>query len=187
MTTDTTHFTAFSGSTRVASGTLPMVVHKLKQSFDESVLQSVQVFDDSTGRSRDIDWRAADLTASGHIDDQKPKRRGRPRLGVVAKEITLLPRHWDWLAAQPGGASVTLRKLVDNARRASAANNSQHEAQEACYQVMQALAGDLPGYEAALRALYAGDREGFEQRLSAWPDDVAAYVGRFGLVVFGTK
>ncbi|MFN2167997.1 MAG: DUF2239 family protein, partial [Anaerolineae bacterium] len=82
-------------------------------------------------------------------------------LGVVPREVTLLPRHWDWLAAQPGGASVTLRKLVDAARKTGTRGSGQRQAQDACYQVMQALAGDLPNYEAALRALYADTRDEF--------------------------
>uniref|UniRef100_UPI001F2355BD DUF2239 family protein n=1 Tax=Oryzibacter oryziterrae TaxID=2766474 RepID=UPI001F2355BD len=116
-------------------------------------------------------------TATG-ADPGEPRGRGRPKLGVVGKEVTLLPRHWDWLAAQPGGPSVALRKLVDEARRAEGPRAASRAAQEAAYRVMSALAGDLPGYEDALRALFAGDRAGFETRIAAWPQDVAAYVTR---------
>ena len=97
---------------------------------------------------------------------------GRPKLGVVAREVTLLPRHWDWLAAQPGGASVALRRLVEDARRVSASDDRRRAAQEAAYRFMQAMAGDQPGYEDATRALFAGDVARFEERTAAWPEDV---------------
>ncbi len=187
MTTENSSFTAFSGTTRVATGTPQAIAQVLQTQLDREALQSVLVFDDLTGRPRDIDLREGVPTlvdAPQASANDAPKRRGRPKLGVVAKEVTLLPRHWEWLAAQPGGASVTLRKLVDNARRGGAKNDNQREALEACYRVMQALAGDLPGYEEALRALYAGDRDGFEQGLRGWPEDVASYISRFASVPF---
>lgn len=114
------------------------------------------------------------------MSDQTPsvRARGRPRLGVVAREVTLLPRHWDWLAAQPGGASVTLRRLVETARKSGVAATERRIAQDAAYRVMTTLAGDLPKYEDALRALYAGDRERFEDLISAWPADVRQEVSR---------
>jgi hypothetical protein len=102
--------------------------------------------------------------------------RGRPRLGVTAREVTLLPRHWDWLATQPGGASAALRRLVDLARRDNLAGDRRRETQEAVHRVMTTLAGNLPGYEEALRALYAGDGESFSRRMAEWPHDVRTYV-----------
>ncbi|MGK4708801.1 DUF2239 family protein, partial [Pseudomonas aeruginosa] len=92
------------------------------------------------------------------------------KLGVVAREVTLLPRHWEWLAAQPGGASVALRKLVEEARRSQSGRARQ--AQERAYHFMNAMAGDLPGFEEATRALFAGDPEGFAERIAGWPTDV---------------
>src|SRR3546814_490284 len=107
---------------------------------------------------------------------EAPRGRGRPKLGVTAREVTLLPRHWDWLAAQPGGASVALRKLVEQAMRDD--RQTRRAAQEAAYRVMTALAGDLPGYEEAIRALFAGDRQRFEQQIAGWPADLRDYVTR---------
>ncbi len=104
-----------------------------------------------------------------------PRGRGRPRLGVSAREVTLLPRHWDWLATQPGGASAALRRLVETASRAARDADARRAAQEATYHAMQALAGDLPGYEEALRALFARDRTGFEARLTPWPTDLKTF------------
>lgn len=114
----------------------------------------------------------------------EPRGRGRPRLGVVAREITLLPRQWDWLAAQPGGASAVLRRLVDDARRNGAPRLQRRAAQEAAYRFMQAIAGDLPGYEEATRALFADDRTKLEQWIAEWPKDVRSYVLR---LAFGAQ
>lgn len=104
--------------------------------------------------------------------------RGRPRLGVVAREVTLMPKQWDWLAAQPGGTSAVLRRLVDDARRNSGAHQARRAAQEATYHFLHAIAGDLPGYEEATRALFADDRPRLEQSLAALPPDIRAYALR---------
>ena len=128
-------------------------------------LGAILVFDDVTGKPVDLDyWDAAPTAPAPSV--------GRPRLGVKAREVTLLPRHWDWLAAQPGGASVALRRLVEDARRVSASGDRRRAAQEAAYRFMQAMAGDQPGYEDATRALFAGDVARFEERTAAWPEDV---------------
>jgi len=102
--------------------------------------------------------------------------RGRPKLGVVAGEVTLLPRHWEWLKAQRGGASATLRRLIDEARRAGQGEAEARARQERCYRFMTHLGGDLPGYEDALRALFAGDEAGFEAALGSWPDGLRRWV-----------
>jgi hypothetical protein len=99
-------------------------------------------------------------------------------LGVVAKEVTLLPRHWDWLNLQPGGASVALRKLVEEARRTSGHHDRVRAAQESAYRFMSAVAGNLSGFEEAARALFAYDRRRFSQMIAAWPDDVRDYAVR---------
>jgi hypothetical protein len=93
----------------------------------------------------------------------------------VAREVTLLPRHWEWLAKQPGGASVTLRKLVEDARRANAGTATAREAQERAYRFMSAMAGNLPGFEEATRALFAKDKPRFEMLIAEWPDSVGDY------------
>lgn len=117
---------------------------------------------------------AASATAdAGSATTRKP---GRPRLGVVAREVTLLPRHWQWLNGQPGGASVALRRLVDEARRTSVDRDRVRRAQEVTYRVMVALGGDLPGFEEAIRALFAGEASRFTARVQDWPADVRAYV-----------
>jgi hypothetical protein len=109
---------------------------------------------------------------------------GRPKLGVTAREVTLLPRHWEWLAAQPGGASVTLRKLVEEARRAGAGDDLRRQAQERAYRFMTVMAGDRPGFEEATRALFAGDGARFAQCVAVWPQDIRTHAERLGEAAF---
>jgi hypothetical protein len=119
----------------------------------------------------------ARLSPSGALKEEAraPRGRGRPKLGVVAREITLLPRHWDWLNAQPGGASVALRKLVEEARHVNRGKDRRREAQESAYRFMSAMAGDEPGFEEASRALFAGNHETFKVAIRAWPADVRGH------------
>ena len=112
------------------------------------------------------------------LQNGKAKGPGRPRLGVVAREITLLPRHWEWLASQPGGASVTLRRLVEAARAESAQADAIRQAREATYRFMTAMAGNEPGFEEASRALFAGNSAAFTRHTEAWPDDVRDHARR---------
>ncbi|AFK62001.1 hypothetical protein TKWG_07975 [Advenella kashmirensis WT001] len=108
-------------------------------------------------------------------EDRTVRRRGRPKLGVISREVTLLPRHWEWLAAQPGGASVALRKLVESARLSNTDRDSRRKAQERAYHFMLALGGDLPGYEEATRALFADDAEALKTHIAGWPNDVRTH------------
>jgi len=174
-----TVFTAFEGTKRIASGPLAEVALKVKEAVHQGSGAPVLIYDDSTGRQIDIDTRQFEAppvnvaeTVSEPGAKEENRGRGRPRLGVVAREVTLLPRHWDWLSSQPGGASVALRKLVDEARRTSGARDRLRAAQEAAYHFMSAMAGNLPGFEEASRALFANDRRRFGELIAAWPEDV---------------
>ena len=111
-------------------------------------------------------------------EEAVPRRPGRPKLGVVAREVTLLPRHWDWLNAQPGGASVALRKLVEGARRDRAGVDRVRRSQEAAFRFMSAVAGNEQGFEEVCRALFAGDQEEFDSHMAAWPIDITVYATR---------
>lgn len=172
--------TAFAGPQRIASGELRHVALKAKQAFDAG--KPVLVFEDASGQpvALPLELPAGELlrrlaepmAVAAEIDDPAPRRPGRPKLGVVSREVTLLPRHWAWLAAQPGGASVALRKLVEEARRVSADGNRRRAAQEAAYRFMQAMAGNEAGFGEAARALFAGDIGRFEEHSATWPDDV---------------
>jgi len=175
--------TAFDGPCLLARGALADVALAVKATLAKSPTASVLTFEDASGRVIDLDLRGTDAEVvarlAGHHrdgDDTAPARgRGRPKLGVVAREVTLLPRHWEWLAAQPGGASQALRRLVDQARRADGGRTRLRAAQEAAYRFMSAMAGELPGFEEASRALFAADRDRFARDSAAWPDDVRAY------------
>jgi hypothetical protein len=173
-------YTAFQAGRQLASGPLPDVASALLQA---PAGEPVLVFSDATGEQVELDLRgdAAEVRARYGSDaaDPAPARgRGRPKLGVVAREVTLLPEHWEWLAAQPGGASVALRKLVLQAMRAGGARERGRRAQERSYKVMAALAGDRPGFEEAARALFAGDLARLRELTAAWPHDISAHVLR---------
>ena len=164
-------YTAFAAHTRIAGGSMADIAEALARLRPEPPLW---VFDDGTGAPVDappLPQHAGHLPVAA-ASVAPPPGAGRPRLGVVAREVTLLPRHWDWLAAQPGGASITLRRLVDAARKVSVEDDARRAAQETAYRFMQAMAGDLPAYEEAIRALFAGDFGGFEGHVAHWPDDV---------------
>ncbi|WP_394537470.1 DUF2239 family protein [Lysobacter enzymogenes] len=184
-------YTAFAGQRLLARGRLADVAVAMHAAAARAGDAELLVFDDRTGQQVDLHLggdaqavaeRYRDLPAEAEPAgdpphaEPAPRGRGRPRLGVTAREITLLPRHWDWLAAQPGGASVTLRKLIDQARKQGEAGMRQRLAREAAYRCLNALAGNAPGAEDATRALFAGDRPGFVQRLDAWPADVREYL-----------
>ena len=168
--------TAFAGARRIASGDLKDVALKAKRAVDRGGPAPVLIFDDASGEVIEVDFRGTPEPA--------PRGPGRPRLGVVAREVTLLPRHWDWLASQPGGASVALRKLVEEARRANAAKDRVRLAQEAAYRFMTTLAGNEPGFEEALRALFAGQRQRFEERIAGWPAGVREHAKKLAAGAF---
>jgi hypothetical protein len=167
-------YTAFAGSSLVASGDAADVAEAARAH------DGVLIFADESGEQVELDARTGQLSAGRAAPLAQPARpgRGRPKLGVVAREVTLLPRHWDWLAAQPGGASAALRRLVEDARRSLAGADRVRQAQQAVYSVMSALGGDLPGFEAAARALYAGDDAGFDAIVEGWPEAIGDYVFR---------
>lgn len=169
-------YSLFSGMERIARGDLPTVSAAAREATRDH--QPIIVFANSTGRVVDLDLRdpiSAAVSTSVEPARAKPSR-GRPKLGVVPREVTLLPRHWDWLQAQPGGASAMLRRLVDQARRDSLRFTRRRDAREAAHQVMTTLAGDLEGYEDALRALYADDQTKFANLIATWPRDVRAFI-----------
>jgi len=178
-------YIAFEGDRRIASGDLREVARAAKQALDQRHDASILVFNGRTSEPVDLDYR-------GSIDDvlarlpeipgvveapdeaapSAPRGPGRPKLGVVAREITLLPRHWDWLAQQAGGASVAIRKLVEEARRTGEHRDRVRQAQESAYRFMSVMAGNRPHYEDAIRALFANDSVDFEKLIAEWPADV---------------
>ena len=184
-----TGFTAFIGSRRLASGPLDQVALAAKKAVDRGTREPVLIYNDCTGRAIDIDSRGSDTEILARLSppapSAPPRGRGRPKLGVVAREITLLPRHWQWLGSQPGGASVAIRKLVETARRANQEVDQLRQRQEAAYHFMSAMAGNLANFEEASRALFANDRERFSELVGGWPTDVRDHASKLAFGQLG--
>lgn len=203
--TKTPHrFTAFAGDRLIVSGDIAAVARGAREALDASPEAAVLIFDDDSGAVVDLDLRGSPAQVQARLrgrfggetrsdggdaeaggEGAAPRGRGRPRLGVVAREVTLLPRHWDWLAAQPGSASVVLRRLVDEARTRHAERDRRRAAQKAAYLFASAMAGDRPNYEEAIRALFAGDGDRFRMLVADWPRDVRGHAQRLAAPAFG--
>jgi uncharacterized protein len=185
-------FTAFIDARRVAAGPLVDVARAVKAALANGEDGEILIFD-AEARLVEVDFRGSiaevELSATRALEeiDGEESRRGpgRPRLGVVAREVTLLPRHWSWLAEQPGGASVALRKLVEEASRDRQGRDRRRRAQEATYRFLSAMAGDRPQFEEATRALFAGDEERFGKLVAIWPADIADHARRLSSGAFG--
>ncbi len=180
-------YTAFVGDRLLARGTYTDVAQALGSAGPSTA--SVLVFDDATGAPVDtppppeyaarwsqVSAAKASAAATASTDNTPRPSPGRPRLGVVAREVTLLPRHWQWLSAQTGGASATLRRLVEQAKKSNEHHDTVRQSRDICYKFMSAIAGHHPGYEEATRALFAGDRHRFEALIATWPRDVAGHL-----------
>lgn len=177
-------YTAFADGQLLASGTSNEVARAARDAQARGAA-GVLIFDDITGLQVEFDPFSPEPALVGVATTEvEPVRsgRGRPRLGVVAREVTLLPRHWEWLSGQPGGASAAMRRLVEDARRKSEGVDRARRAQEALYRAMSALAGDLAGFEEATRALYAGQDARFDDLISGWPGDIRDYLARLAAV-----
>jgi hypothetical protein len=184
--------TAFIGQQRLASGPLAEVALAVMKASRSAAETSILIFDDADGRPLDLDLRGSERDVVARLPQPasnppisaedlpvaEPRGRGRPRLGVVAREVTLLPRHWEWLGEQPGGASVALRKLVEAARRTSGDLDRSRAARDAAYHFMSAMAGNLPGFEEASRTLFADDRRQFVELIADWPRDIRDHIVR---------
>jgi hypothetical protein len=188
---------AFEGDRCIAAGDLRSVVSAAKQALDRRKDASILIFDGATSGPIEIDFRGpiadvlarlpeavAPAAATEDIAQPAPRGPGRPKLGVVAREVTLLPRHWEWLAEQTGGASVALRRLVDEARRANKDKDRIRQAQEAAYRFIAAMAGNKPHYEEVARALFSGDAARFETWTASWPADVRDHARRLAASAF---
>jgi uncharacterized protein len=192
--TVTSSYTVFAGTHRITSGTLADVAAAARRALDAGSQEPILIFDDETARVVDVDLRGTpeDIAerfggarngegadgSSPYRETLTPRGRGRPKLGVVAREVTLLPRHWEWLASQPGGASAAVRRLVDAARQTSVDKDRSRAAKEIAYRFMSAMAGNEPGFEEATRALFANNAARFVEMTASWPRDVRDYARR---------
>lgn len=186
-----TRYTAFAGQRLLIAGAPSEVAIAVRKALDRDIKDVILVFDDQTGRQVDFDLRGTDEEIAARLEnsdapEQDSVRRspGRPKLGVISREITLLPRHWDWLAHQPGSASATLRRLVDTARKRKEHKHGAREAQQASDRFMMTMLGNQPGYEDAARALYAGDRVRFLTLSDPWPVDLRNHARRLAEPAF---
>jgi hypothetical protein len=190
-------YIAFEGDRCIASGDLRGVVSAAKEALDRRKDASILIFDGATSGPVEIDFRgpiadvlarlpgtAATPAATEETAQPAPRGPGRPKLGVVAREVTLLPRHWEWLAQQTGGASVALRRLVDEARRANKDKDRIRQAQEAAYRFIAAMAENKPHCEEVARALFANDAGRFEAWTASWPVDVRDHALRLAAAAF---
>src|ERR1700685_3171125 len=103
-------YIAFDGDRRIASGGLREIARAAKGVLDRRKSASILVFDAMTSEPVDLDLRGSiaeiqarlpgfpgESAAAGESPPSAPRGPGRPKLGVVAREVTLLPRHWEWL------------------------------------------------------------------------------------------
>lgn len=197
------HCIAFQGTQRLATGSLADVALAIKRVTDGGEHGPILLFNADTSALLEVDTRGSEADVvqryAGAPPDhltttdtalnatlESPRARGRPKLGVVAREVTLLPRHWEWLTSQPGGASVALRKLVDEARRTHAGRDAVRRSRDATYQFMTAIASGLDSFEEATRALFAGDRQRFQALMAPWPADVREHALHLAQHAFDT-
>lgn len=184
-------YIAFEGDRCIASGDLREVARAAKETLDRRKDASIILFDGKTSATVDIDFRGSMADVLARLPDDTgapaaaedaavsaPRGPGRPKLGVVAREVTLLPRHWEWLAGQPGGASVAIRKLVEAASRTGEDKDRIRQAQEAAYRFMSVTSGNKPHYEDSIRALFAGDTTRFEELIAEWPADIRGHASK---------
>lgn len=189
MADNTEQFSAFVGHDLALRGTMEAVVRCCKQRLEAGEQRLFAIFDESTGARLDIDFSGSEDEALARLADHpllapattapRPRGRGRPKLGVVSREVSLLPSHWEWLSQQRGGASATLRRLVMEARRGDQGAERIRHLEGAVHRFIWDMAGDLPGFEEASRAFFARDYARFEDLIAPWPTDIRAHLGRY--------
>ena len=187
--------TAFAGFRRIATGDLGEVALKTNAVIASGEQAPVLIFDDLTSEQLEVDLRGSAHDVLARLEKSAGKDKsedvlaqsgenakrgpGRPKLGVIGREVTLLPRHWDWLNSQPGGASITLRKLVQAAKRANQGQDSIRVARDATYKFMAVMGGNLPDFEEATRVLFSNKKDRFkefEKQVHTWPRDIRRHV-----------
>lgn len=198
MNHDSASCTAFNGTKRIASGRVRNVALQAKDVLDSDKNAQVLIFDDLTSELIEVDFRGTPAQVAKRLEkiagnpdatdlpapDAETRRPGRPKLGVIAREITLLPRHWTWLASQPGGASVALRKLVEHEMKTNRSRDNLRRAQDAAYRFMSAMAGNEPLFEEAIRALFGGQQQRFYTMIEPWPVGVRDHTRKLAATAF---
>ena len=169
-------YAAFVGARRIAQGDLVDILPVLQKRFEKEPSEMILVFDDVTGKRVDLDLQGPlDEVLARHAS-LGPRGPGRPKLGVVGREVSLLPKHWEWLEEQPSGASAALRRLVETAMKSEPGKERARRIRAALSAFLSALAGDRPHYEEVTRALYAGDHDTLLELVARWPKDIRDHV-----------
>ncbi len=165
--TESRTYTAFLRDQQIAGGDLADVLRAIGDAKTRSAL----VFADDSGDL--VKLNTAEDVAEALLSDALVQTGSGSPPKPVSIELRLLPRHLDWLQAQPGGPSAAVRRLVDAARRNDSGRARRRR--EAAYRFTSMMAGDFPGFEAATRALFAGCRAGFETATADWPAAIRDY------------
>lgn len=175
---ETQTYAAFAGEELVAAGDLAKVITQVKKRLDRGThAETILIFEDQTGRQTELDFRGtlAEVLAR-ELPTPASVGPGRPKLGVISREVSLLPKHWAWLEQQPNGISAALRRLVEEASKRDPSKQRARMQRDAASRFMTAMAGDRPGYEEASRALFAQDAKTFERLIRAWPKDIRKHL-----------
>jgi len=173
-------YSAFAGERRIASGALNALLSTTKAYLDGARDPRVLIFEDQTGQQVDFDFSGTLAEVLERVAPSVPDRPGpgRPKLGVISREVSLLPRHWEWLEGEPQGISAALRRLVDEAKKKNPGEQAARQAREAVNKFLTAMAGDLEHFEEATRALFAKDNARFAELTAAWPRDIREHALR---------
>jgi hypothetical protein len=180
-------YAVFGGDRLIAAGSLTAALTAAKVWLDGEEDGRVLIFEDSTGRQMDFDFRGTIDEVLARALAPQQAGRGRPRLGVQSREVSLLPKHWEWLQSQPNGISATLRSLIEAEMNEGSPLNTAHRARDAAYKFITVMAGDRAGYEEACRALYRADRRRFQSETTTWPAAVKTHARRLAALWFEIK
>lgn len=189
MKSEEQRFIAFAGHHQIESGTIEQVAAQAKQYIDDGDTERIAIYNDLTGVIIDLDFRGTVDDVVKRLSDhpmlpreetaeETPRGRGRPKLGVVPREVTLLPRHWEWLGKQRGGSSAAIRRLVDAERKRGRKSEERKEVIEAVHRFIWDIASNFDNFEEVSRALFAGETIKVTDLISGWPPDVQRQVSR---------
>lgn len=174
-------YAAFKKEKLIAEGDLKKVILKTKRELMRSPESAILIFSNETGKTMDFNFQGSENEVLSRLEvflepkieiDPKEKKVGRPSLGVISREVSLLPKHWEWLACQSGGASAEIRRLVEKAMKQTQAASTVKMAQEKTFRFLNTIAGNFPNFEEAIRSLYRRDLNAFEQIIKFWPVDI---------------
>ncbi len=170
-------YSSFIGDRHLFTGDLKGMLSQTHAYISRHGEEGLLIFDNFSGRQIDYNFRVSLEELLGKELPPTPKKGpGRPRLGVVCGEISLLPRHWDWLQRQRQSASATIRRLIEAAMKEASPEEKTREAIDAAGKFLWTMAGNLSDFEEASRALYAQKWHILDAITAAWPEDIAKHL-----------